>query len=211
MDIERSRGWGVRDTVIAIGVIAGLLFVLIGLTGSDIDQHAAQMLGIALAVVMFTALGSAGVALAYWQPRFASFGAATATLSLLACGASTVLTWSGGGASLFGFGLGGGTSGTVAAITDLLTVSASATCVLLATMRAGEDSGTRLVRIAGIVSLVLVIALAILAIVDHDVDISVRVYAILATVYVAATAVLLVLRLLPLAEDSSQRYSSPRA
>ena len=54
---------------------------------------------------------------------------------------------------------------------------------------------------AAIGSLALLISLAILQILVHDVDIGSRVYAILATVYVAATAVLLTLRLLPLAED----------
>ncbi len=200
MNVEQGRGWGVRDTVIAIGVIAGLLFVLIDLTGSDIDRHASQVGGVALAMLLFTVFGSAGVALAHWQPRFALFGAVTATLSLLAFGATTVLTWA-SGPVLFGFGF-SGTSGTVGGITDLLAFSTSAICVSLATTRPGEDGGTRLTRVASIGSLAILIALAILAILDHDVDIGARVYAILATVYVVATSVLLVLHLLPLADDS---------
>jgi uncharacterized membrane protein len=200
MNVEQNRAWGVRGTVIVVGVVAGLLFVLIDLTGSDIDKHASQAGGVALAMVLFTVFGSAGVALANWQPRFALFGALTATLSLLAFGATAALSWeSGGGLPGFGYS---GTGGTVGGITDMLAFSTAAICVLLATTRPGEDDGTKLVRVTAIGSLALLIALAILQIVDPDVDISGRVYAILATVYVAATAVLLVLRLLPLAEDS---------
>jgi hypothetical protein len=185
--------------VIAAGVVAAVVFILIELTGSDIDKQASQTLGIALAMVLFTVFGSTGVALAYWQPRFALFGAVTATLSVLAGGATIVSTWD-SGPFLFGFGF-NGTSGTIGGITDLLAIFASAACVLLATVRPGEDGGTRLVRVAAVGALTLFVALAILAIVDHSVDISGRVYAIIATVYVVATAVLLVLRLLPVRED----------
>ncbi len=199
MNVERGRGWGVRETVIAAGAVAALLFVLIDLTGPNVDQHASQVGGIALAMVLFTVFGSVGVALAHWQPRFALFGAVTATLSLLAFGATAVLTWD-SGPFLFGFGF-GGDGVTAAGITDLLAFSTSAICVLLGTMRIGEDGGTKLVRVAAIGSLALLIALAILQILVHNVEIGARVYAILAIVYVSATAVLLILRLLPLAED----------
>lgn len=199
MDVEQSRGWSVRETVITVGAVAGLLFVLIGLTGSNIDRQGSQIGGLALALVLFTVFGSTGIALTHWRPRFALFGIVSATLSLLAFGATAVLSWD-GGPVLLGFAF-GGTSGTVAGITDLLATTAAATCVSLATTRPGEDHGTRLVRVAAIGSLALLIALAILMIIDHDVEIGARVYAILATVYVAATAVLLLLRLLPLAED----------
>ncbi len=200
MNVEQGRNWGVRGTVIAVGTAAGLLFILIDLTGSDIDRHASQVGGIALAMLLFTVFGSAGVALAHWQPRFALFGAVTAALSLLAFGATAVLTWD-NGPFLFGFAF-GGDSGAVGAITDLLAISTAAICVLLGTMRIGEDGGTKLVRVAAIGSLALLIALAIFQILVHDVEIGARVYAILATAYVAAAAVLLTLRLLPLAEDS---------
>jgi hypothetical protein len=189
-----------RTWVPVAGAITGLVFVLTQLTGSDIDEQAAQTTGTALAVVLFTIFGSAGVALAHWQPRFALLGAATAMLSLLACGATVVLLWS-GTPSFFIFFF-EGTSGTVAGITDLLALTGAATCALMATMRPEEDGGTLLVRIVAVGALALFIALAILVIVDHSIDIGARVYAILATVFVVATAVLLVLRLLPLAEDS---------
>ena len=84
---------------------------------------------------------------------------------------------------------------------QLLALTSAAACVLLATMRPGEDNGTRLVRVTAIGSLALLIALAILAIVDHDIEIGVRVHTILATVFVVATAVLLILRLLPAEGD----------
>jgi hypothetical protein len=200
MGVEQGWGWGVRDTVIAAGTIAGLLFVLIGLTGSDIDRQGSQIGGLALTLVLFTIFGSAGVALAHWQPRFALFGAMSTTLSLLAFGATAVLSWD-GGPVLLGFAF-GGSSGTVAGVTDLLAITAAATCVALATTRPGEDRGTRLVRVAAVGSLALLIGLAVLMVVDHDIEIGARVYAILATVYVAATATLLALRLLPLADDS---------
>jgi hypothetical protein len=199
MGMEHGRGWNLRDAVIAVGVVVGLVFVSIELTGSDIDRQASQTLGTALAVILFTVFGAAGVALAHWQPRFAMFGAVTATLSLLALGAAVVSIWKNDG-FLFGFGF-GGTSGTVGGITVLLAIASSATCVLLATVRPGEHGGTRLVRIAAIGALALFIALAILVIVDHDVDIGSRVYAILATVYVVGAAILLILRLLPAEED----------
>lgn len=199
MNVQQGRNWSARDAVIAVGVVAALLFILIDLTGSDIDQHASQVGGIALEMLLFTVFGSAGVALAYWQPRFALFGAVTATLSLLAFGATAVLTWD-SGPFLFGFGA-GGDARNVAGITDLLAISTAAICVLLGTTRIGEDGGTKVVRVAAIGSLALLVALAILQILVHDLDIGPRVYAIAATVYLAATAVLLTLRLLPLAED----------
>lgn len=200
MDARAGRGWDLRDAVIAAGVAVGVVFALIELTGSDIDKAAGQTLGTALVVILFTVLGSAGIALAHWQPRYALLGAVTATLSLLACGATVVSVWS-GTPSLFGFGF-DGTSGTIGGITDLLAIASSATCVLLATVRPGEDGGTRLVRLVAVGSLVLFVALAILAIVDHNIDIGPRVYAILATAYVVGTAVVLILRLLPTREET---------
>lgn len=205
MNVERGGSWGVRETAIALGAVAALLFVLVDLTGSDIDDHASQVGGIALEMLLFTVFGSAGVALAHWQPRFAPFGAVTATLSLLAFGATAVLTWD-SGPFLFGFGP-GGDGVTAGGITDLLALSTAAICVLLGTIRIGEDGGTKLVRVAAIGSLALLIALAILQILVDDVEIGPRVYAILATVYVVATAVLLILRLLPLSEDSNRSSS----
>jgi len=185
--------------MIAAGAVAGLVFVLIELTGSDVDRHAAQTLSVALAVVLFTAFGSVGIALAHWQRRFALFGTVTATLSLLALGATVVSVWN-GGPSLFGFGF-NGTSGTVGGITDLLAIASSATCVLFATVRPGEDVGTRLVRVVAIGALALFVGLTIVAIVD-SLDISSRVYAIIATIYVVATVVLIALRLLPIGEEA---------
>ena len=199
MNVERGRSWSARDTVIAAGTTAALLFILIDLTGPDIDNHASQVGGIALAMLLFAVLGSVGVGLARWQPHLAFFGAVTAATSLLAFGATAVLTWD-RGPFLFGLAF-SGDAGTVAGITDLLAISTAAICVLLATMRAGEDGGTGLVRVAAIGSLASLVALAILQILVDDVEIGPRVYAILATVYVAATAVLLILRLLPLVED----------
>jgi hypothetical protein len=199
----KSRGWDVRDVVIVAGVVAGVVFALIELTGSDLDRHAAQTGYTALAVVLFTAFGSVGLALTRWQPRFALFGLVTATLSLLSCGAIVVTLWN--GESIFGFGF-GGTSGTVGGVTILLAITASAACVLLATARSGEDGGTRLVRVAGIGALGLFDALAVLAILDDGLDIGARVYALIATVYVVATAVLLVLRLLPTRGEAPAPY-----
>jgi hypothetical protein len=201
MDAGQNRGWGLPDTVIAVGVVAGLIFVLIELTGQDINGQASQTISTALVMVLFAIFGSVGVALAHWQPRFALFGIATATLSLLAFGATVVSIWS-GSPFLFGFLGPSDTSGTVGGITDLLAVTASATCVLLATFRPGEDGHTRLVRAIAIGALALFNTLAILAIVDQNVDIGARVYAIVATVYVVATAVLLILRLLPTGEEA---------
>jgi len=195
-----SRTWDLRDAVIAVGVIAGVVFALIELTGSDIDRQAAQTGYTALAVVLFTAFGSVGVALTRWQPRLALYGLVTATLSLLACGAIVATLWN-GESSIFGFGF-GGTSGTVGGVTVLLAITASAACVLLATVRPGEDGGTRLVRRAGIGALALFDALVILAVLDDGIDIGARVYAAVATVYLFATAILLVLRLLPTREEA---------
>jgi hypothetical protein len=200
MNVERGRGWGARNTVIAIGVVAALAFVLIALVGSDTDSEAARTLGTAFGVVLFTALGSVGVALIHWQPRFALFGAVTVTLSLLACGATIVSVW-GDTVSAYGFFGYGGTSGTVGAITDLLALAASATCVLLGLVRPEDDRRAKLVQVAAVGALALLIVLAIVTLVVTSIDLGPRVYAILATVYVVATAVLLVLRLLPAEAD----------
>jgi hypothetical protein len=189
-----------RTWVPVAGAIAGLVFVLTQLTGSDIDEHAAQAISVALAMMLFSASGSAGIALAYWQPRFGLLGIATAALSLLAFGATAVMSWSKGPAPFFIFTF-DGTSGTVAGVTDLLAITGAAACVLVATIRSGEDGATRLVRTAALGALAGLTALTILGIVEPDVDIGARVYAILATVYMIATAVLLIFRLLPVEED----------
>ena len=107
--------------MIAAGTAAALLFILIDLTGSDIDRHASQVGGIALEMLLFTVFGFAGVALAYWQPRFALIGTTTATLALLGFGATAVLTWD-GGPFLFGLAF-AGDAGTVAGITVLLAIA----------------------------------------------------------------------------------------
>jgi hypothetical protein len=196
MGVGSGREWSARDSVIAVGVIVGVLFVLIELTGHDIDKHASQTGYTALAVLLFSIFGSTGIALAHWQPRFALFGVMSATLSLLAFGATIASVWNGGP---LGFG---GPSGTVEGITDLLAITSSAACMLLALARTGEDGATRLVRIAAVGALALIVALGILQILDRSVDVGARVYAILATVYVVATAMLLVLRLLPIEEET---------
>jgi hypothetical protein len=199
MDAENAR-WDLRDAVIAGGVLAGMVFALIELTGSDIDKQAGQTFYTGLAVVLFTSFGSVGVALARWQPRFALFGAVSSALSLLGAGATVVSLWN-SGASPFGFGF-SRTSGTVWGITVMLAISSAAACVLLATIRSGGDGGTRLVRAVAIGALTLIVTLVILAIAIDSIDIGARVYALTATAYVVATAVLLILRLLPTREDS---------
>lgn len=151
-----GRDLGLRDSVIAAAVIAAIAFALIELTGSDIDKQAGQTLYTAFALVLFTIIGSTGVALARLQPRFALFGAVTAILAPLAFGATVVSLWS-NGLFVFGFGF-SGTGGTVGGITVILTITAAAICVLLATVRAGEDHSTRLVRVAGIGALALFVA-----------------------------------------------------
>lgn len=188
-----------RNALIAAGVVAGLAFVLIELTGSPVDRQASETMTTAVAVVLFSVMGSAGVALTYLQPRFALLGVITAMLALLACGAVVVSIWS-NGPFIFGLAL-NGSAGTAGGITALLSIAASAACVLLATVRPGEDAGTRAVRMSGVGALTLFTGLAILAIVDHGVDIGARTYAIIATVYVVAGAVSLLLRLLPIEED----------
>lgn len=190
-----------RTWVPIVGAIAGLVFVLTQLTGSDVDREAQRIISTLLTLILFTALGSAGLLLSKLQPRLAPLGAATATLALLAFGATIVLTW--GHTPSFFLLLFEGTAGTVAGITDLLALTGAMTCVLLATIRPGEDDGTRLTRLTAIGSLALFIALAILILVDNDIGIGARAYAIVATVFVAASVALLVLRLLPLEEDSS--------
>jgi hypothetical protein len=68
-----GQGWSLRDGVIAAGVALGTVFALVELTGSDVDEEAAKTLYTAPAVVLFTIPGSAGVALAHLQPRYALF------------------------------------------------------------------------------------------------------------------------------------------
>ncbi len=136
MDAE-GRGLDLRDAVIVGGAIAGVVFALIELTGSDIDKQVAQTGYTSLAVVLFTAFGSVGLALAHWQPRFALIGVVSSTLSLLAAGATVVSVWSGSSSLGFGFS---GSSGTVVGITIMLAIASSAACGLLATIRRGRTA-----------------------------------------------------------------------
>ena len=194
-----GRDWDARDLVIMVGVLGGLIFALVALTGSSLDQEGPKLGGTALALILFTVAGSAGVALADWQPRFALFGASTAILALLAFGATFALIWS-NRFYLFGFGF-DGTGGTVGSVTVLFAIVGAAACVLLGTTRPGEDGGTRLVRFAGIGALAFFVAVVVLAILADSLEVGGRVYAIDGTVYVVATAILLVLRLLPTREE----------
>lgn len=192
-----------RNWVPVGAVVVGLVFVLTQLTGSDVEKHVAQTIATALALLLFGALATPGVALVHWQPRLAPLGGVAATLSLLAGGATIVLTWS--HAPSFFFLLFEGTSGKAAAVTDLLAILSAAACMLLATKRPGEDDGTRLTRLAAIGSLLALVALAILLLVVEDIDIGARVYGVLAAVFVIASLALLALRLLPLEEDDGFR------
>lgn len=200
MDAGTGRGGGLREAVIAVGAIAGLALILIGLTGSDVDKQASQMGGAAFALALFSVIGATGMALVHWQPRAALFGLVTATLALMAGGATVVSTWE-NGFFLFGFGF-QGSSGTVGAVTVLFALASSAACVLLATARPGEDPATRWVRRTGIGALAFFVAAVVLAILDDSIDVGARVYAIAGTVYAFATVVLLVLRLLPTREET---------
>ena len=148
--------------------------------------------------MLFTVFGSVGVALAHWQPRFALFGAVTTTLSLL-------------------FGVTVVSSGTATpSCLDWVQRDQrhgrrnhrSAGDRQLGDLRVAGDGAARRGRWDRAVPRRRDRRSGPLdrpgdtRIVDHDVDIGSRVYAILATVYVVGTAVLLVLRLLPPAEDS---------
>jgi hypothetical protein len=73
--------------------------------------------------------------------------------------------------------------------------------VLLGLVRPEDDRRTKLVRVAAVGALALLIVLAILTLVVTSIDLGPRVYAILATAYLVATTVLLVLRLLPAEAD----------
>jgi hypothetical protein len=189
-----------RIWVPIVGTVAVLVFVAVELTGSGADEHISQTAGTALATVIFTILGSVGVGFTRLQPRLALLGVVTGILSLLSFGAFVVSIWNQG---IFGFGFGfGGTSAQVAWITLLLTFAGAAACALLATTRPEDEGGVRVTRLAGVAALAIFIGLGILEIVIPSTDIGDRVYAYLATVYVVATALLLILRLLPVGEDS---------
>src|SRR5215207_9754950 len=186
-----------RTWVPIAGAVAGLVFVLTQLTGSAVDESAARILYTAAALVIFSALGSVGIGLARLQPRYGMLGAASATIALLAFGATAVMAWTIDGLE-YGFGGPGETSIQVAWITALLALSTAAACgLILITGSPDEEDDVRFTRLAGLTALVLVVALAILPIVDSDIDIGPRVYAILATVYVIGAIVALILRLLP--------------
>jgi len=178
------------------GAVAGLVFVLTQLTGSDVDENAGRTLYTAVALVVFSALGAVGIGLARLQPRYGMLGAASATLSLLAFGAITVLTWTIDG---LGFGFGPGETAIQAAwITAMLAFTTAGACgLILMTGDPDEEDDVRFTRLAGLTALTLLVALGILSIVDSDIEIGSRVYAILATVYVIGAIVALILRLLP--------------
>jgi hypothetical protein len=189
------------------GAIAGLIFVLTQLTGTNADTQIAQTLYTVLATSFFMVLGSVGVALIRFRPRFSLLGAATATLSLLAFGAFVASIWSDGS---FGFGFGfGGTSAKVAWITLLLAFATSAASALTLVVTDWGDNGFRIVGLAGIGALWLFVGLAILAIADSSVEISARAFAIIATVYVVAAAILLVLRLVDAFDAAAEGGNPP--
>jgi hypothetical protein len=199
MSAGQGRDWDLKDVLIGAGVVVGLLFMLIALTGSDVDKESPQTMGTALTLLIFTILGSVGVALVRIQPRFTLLGMVTALLSLLSFGAIAVLIWSDSSPFSFGFN---GTSWKAAGITALLSFATASTSALLMTQRAEEGGRVLLVRQTGIGALALFVGLMILAIVDSAVDIGARVYAIIAVIYVIATVLSILLRLLPADEGS---------
>lgn len=206
MEAGRRQAGNLNGAVLAIAVLAGLFFVLVELTGSGSDAEISKTLSTALALLFFTILGSLGVALIRLQPRFALLGLVATTLALLAFGASVVSIWNNGS---FGFGFGlGGTSSKVGGVTFILAIAASGACALLMTARPDDRGDVRLVRFAGIGALALFAGLAIVVIVDSAIHISGRAFAIVATVYVIAGALLLVLRLLQGDEHSAPSTES---
>jgi hypothetical protein len=197
-DIGQDAGWKRRGVLTGVAAVATLVFILTQLTGGDSDLQLGRTLTTAYVMVIFTIMGTVGAALARSQPRFALLGVATAMLALLAFGALVASTWTSDHFGLFGFGFAyGGTSAEVGDITLLLAVLAAAASALLLLRGAEEDGSSLLVALAGIGALVVVAGLGILAIVDSGVDVSERVYAIAATVYVVAGALLFLFRLLP--------------
>lgn len=179
-----------------VGTVAVLVFVAVELTGSGADRHISQTAGTALAMVIFTILGSVGVGFTRLQPRLALLGVVTGILSLLSFGAFVVAIWS-HGALGFGFGF-GGTSAQVTWITLLLTFAAAAACALLATARPGDQGGVWVTRLAGVAALAIFFGLGVLEIAVPGTDIGDKIYAYLATVYVVAATLLLLVRLLPI-------------
>jgi hypothetical protein len=182
-----------RIWVPIVGTVAVLVFVAVELTGSGADEHISQTAATALATVIFTILGSVGVGFTRLQPRLALLGVVTGILSLLSFGAFVVSIWNQG---IFGFEI-GGTSAQVAWITLLLTFAGAAACALLATTRPEDEGGVRVTRLAGVAALALFIGLGIFEVAVPSTDIGDKVYAYLATVYVVATALVLLVRLLP--------------
>jgi hypothetical protein len=184
-----------RIWVPIVGTVAVLVFVAVELTGSGADEHISQTAGTALATVLFTILGSVGVGFTRLQPRLALLGVVTGILSLLSFGAFVVSIWN---RHFFGLAFGAdATSTQVIGVTLVLTIGAAAACALLATTRPSEEGGVRVTRLAGVAALALFIGLGILEIAVPSTDISEKVYAYLATVYVVATALVLFVRLLP--------------
>jgi catechol 2,3-dioxygenase-like lactoylglutathione lyase family enzyme len=193
MNASQGRGWDLRAALIAIGALAGVVFVLTQLTGSDAETEIAKVGYTAYAVVVFTVLGSVGVGLARIRPRFALLGVITTILSLLAFGALVVSLWKSG--SIFNLGIGGSAT-KVLAVTALLAITAAAASALLLMTRR-DEGGALLVAIAGAGSIAVFAGLWILTIVDSGVDIGSRTYAIVAVVYVVAAVLLFLLLLLP--------------
>jgi hypothetical protein len=193
-----------RIWVPIVGTVAVLAFVAVELTGSGADEHISQTAGTALAMVLFTILGSVGVGFTRLQPRLALLGVATAMLSLLSFGAFVVAIWNQG---VFGFGFGfSGAGAKVAWITLLLTFATAAACALLATVRPEDEGGVRVTRFAGAAALATFMGLGVLEIAAPSTDIGNRIYAYLATVYVVATALLLLVRLLPRREPNQPAH-----
>jgi hypothetical protein len=194
MNVSQDRGWNLHRTLIAVAAVAGTVFILTQLTGKE-DGVVGQTVGTAYALAIFTVLGAAGAALARTRPRFALLGVTTVMLSLLSFGALVVTIWKAG---IFSPGLGGAeSSAKVMEITVLLAVMTATSSAMLLMTRPGESGTVLLVGLAGVGALALIVVLAILAIVDSIIEVSGRVFAIIATVYVLSGVLLFLLRLLP--------------
>jgi hypothetical protein len=194
MKVSQDRGWNLHRTLIAVAAVAGTVFILTQLTGEE-DGVVGQTVGTAYALAVFTVLGAAGAALARTRPRFALLGVTTVMLSLLSFGALVVSIWKAGS---FSVGVGGSeSSAKVMEITVLLAVMTAASSAVLLMTRPGEGGTVLLVALVGVGALALILVLAILAIVDSSIEVSGRVFAIIATIYVLSGVLLFLLRLLP--------------
>lgn len=170
--------------LIALLVGAGLLLIMVILSGSELDETSGKGLGTAVAFAVYSLTAMAGVTLAARRPDAALFAYMVAGVSALAFLAATVAIWSepdSGGWELPG-------------ILFVLALGGGHGALLLKGAREGDAEAVRAIRLLVLIAIAALCLMAAIEISAHGSDMDPRLLGVTAVLYLLGTALLPLVR-----------------